>query len=98
MKPCVSLQNDMVVNFVTLKPFFSSGVGRTSIYITLDKVLDQIKAKNIVDIDGVIVKMREQRMKMVRTKVYTYLSINLGKTNIILLRLAFANLSDLISH
>ena len=50
--------------------FFSAGVGRTGTYITLDNVLDQIEAEGLVDIDGVIVKARCQRMKMVQTKVY----------------------------
>ena len=50
----------------------SAGVGRTGTYITLDNVLDEIKAKNVVDIDGVIVKMRNQRMKMVQTKVFYF--------------------------
>ena len=48
--------------------FFSAGVGRTGTYITLDNVFDQIEA-GLVDIDGVIVKARKQRMKMVQTKV-----------------------------
>ena len=47
----------------------SAGVGRTGTYITLDNVLDQIEAENLVDIDGIIVKTRNQRMKMVQTKV-----------------------------
>ena len=50
--------------------FFSAGVGRTGTYITLDNVFDQTEAEGLVDIDGVIVKMRNQRMKMVQTKVY----------------------------
>ena len=48
---------------------FSAGVGRTGTYITLDNVFDQIEAEGLVDIDGVIVKARNQRMKMVQTKV-----------------------------
>ena len=50
--------------------FFSAGVGRTGTYITLDNVFDQIEAEGLVDIDGVIVKARKQRMKMVQTKVW----------------------------
>ena len=49
--------------------FLSAGVGRTGTYITLDNVLDQIEAEGLVDIDRVIAKARNQRMKMVQTKV-----------------------------
>ncbi len=48
---------------------YSAGVGRTGTYVVLDNVLDQIEAESVVDIDGVIVKARNQRMKMVQTKV-----------------------------
>ena len=47
----------------------SAGVGRTGTYVVLDNVLDQIEVESVVDIDGVIVKARNQRMKMVQTKV-----------------------------
>ena len=49
--------------------YCSAGVGRTGTYITLDNALDQIEAESLVDIDVVIVKARNQRMKMVQTKV-----------------------------
>ena len=51
----------------------SAGVGRTGTYIALNNVMDQTEAENIVDIDRVIVKMRNQRMKMVQTKVFALL-------------------------
>ena len=47
----------------------SAGVGRTGTYIVLDNVLDQIEAEGVMDIDGAIFKARNQRMKMVQTKV-----------------------------
>ena len=56
---------------------FSAGVGRTGTYITLDNVLDQIDTEHQVDIDRIIVKTRNQRMKMVQTKV-VYIEICLS--------------------
>ena len=47
----------------------SAGVGRTGTFIAVDSVLEQIKNENIVDIAGVINKMRQQRMMMVQTVV-----------------------------
>ena len=35
-------------------------------------MLDQIEAEGLVDIDGVIAKARNQRIKMVQTKVNRY--------------------------
>ena len=48
---------------------YSAGVGRTGTYITLDNAFNQIEAEGLVDIDGIIVKIRNQRMKMVQNKV-----------------------------
>ena len=68
----------MLVSFVLLQIKLrvsirlSAGVGRTGTYITLDNVLDQIEAEGLVDIDGIIAKARNQRMKMVQTKVSCY--------------------------
>ncbi len=58
--------------FFSFSLSLSAGVGRTGTYLTLDNVLDQIKIEGVVDIDGVIVKARNQRMKMVQTKVPSY--------------------------
>ena len=63
--------------FIIVCIFFSAGVGRTGTYITLDNVLDQIEAKGLVDIDGVIVKARNQRMKVVQTEVNNLLQQSL---------------------
>ena len=48
---------------------FSAGVGRTGTFICIDSVLEQIKQEQVIDIAGVINKMRHQRMKMVQTVV-----------------------------
>ena len=47
----------------------SAGVGRTGTFITIDHVLEQVKKENVVDIPGVIGKIRQQRTKMVQTAV-----------------------------
>ncbi|CAI8028519.1 Receptor-type tyrosine-protein phosphatase alpha [Geodia barretti] len=45
----------------------SAGVGRTGTFITIDHVLEQLGKENVVDIPGVINKIRHQRMKLVQT-------------------------------
>jgi protein tyrosine phosphatase len=47
----------------------SAGVGRTGTYITIDNSLEQIEKERVVDIPGVITKMRQKRMKMVQNYV-----------------------------
>ena len=54
----------------------SAGVGRTGTFITIDHVLEQIEKEGVVDIPGVIQKIREQRMKMVQTVVCYFLGLN----------------------
>ena len=47
----------------------SAGVGRTGTLITIDCVMDQIQKEGVVDIAGIIKKLRNQRMKMVQSPV-----------------------------
>ena len=47
----------------------SAGVGRTGTFITIDHALEQVGKGNVVDIPGVINKIRNQRMKLVQTVV-----------------------------
>ena len=52
--------------------FHSAGVGRTGTFITIDHVLEQVEKERVVDIAGVINKIRTQRMKLVQTVVGTF--------------------------
>ena len=47
----------------------SAGVGRTGTFITLDIALEQANKEEIVDIAGIITRLRQQRTKMVQTEV-----------------------------
>ena len=44
-------------------------MGRTGTFITIDHVLEQVGKEGVVDIAGVINKIRQQRMKLVQTVV-----------------------------
>ena len=47
----------------------SAGVGRTGTFIALDIAQEQASKERVVDIAGIINRLREQRMKMVQTVV-----------------------------
>ena len=47
----------------------SAGVGQTGTFIAIDSIQEQVKNEKIIDIAGVVNKMRQQRMKMVQTEV-----------------------------
>ena len=47
----------------------TTGVGRTGTYIAVDIALEQASRAGVVDIAGIINRLREQRMKMVQTAV-----------------------------
>ena len=49
----------------------SAGVGRTGTLITIDCVLEQLGEEKVVDIAGVIIHLRTQRMKLVESLVRT---------------------------
>ena len=47
----------------------SAGVGRTGTFIALDIAMEQAKREGVVDIAGIVNRLRQQRMKMVQTIV-----------------------------
>ena len=47
----------------------SAGVGRTGTFIAIDIALEQAKRENMVDIAGIVTRIRQQRMEMVQTDV-----------------------------
>lgn len=47
----------------------SAGVGRTGTFIVLDRVLQQLDAKDTVDIYGSVFDLRLHRSHMVQTEV-----------------------------
>ena len=50
-------------------------MGRTGTFIAIDIILKQVEKEKVVDVCGVITKMRHQRMKMVQTAVSVKLEI-----------------------
>ena len=53
----------------------SAGVGRTGTFIAVDIALEQAKKEGVVDIAGIVNRLRQQRMKMVQTLVRTRVHI-----------------------
>ena len=47
----------------------SAGVGRTGTFITIDLALEQAKKEGVVDIAGIVNRLRQQRTQMVQTVV-----------------------------
>ena len=53
----------------------SAGVGRTGTFIAIDIALEQAKREGVVDIAGIVNRLRQQRMKMVQTLVRNEVSL-----------------------
>ena len=66
----------MMNNFKCCHAICSAGVGRTGTFIALDIALEQLEAEKVVDLTGVVNKMRTQRAKMVQTVVSDSLTAN----------------------
>ena len=53
----------------------SAGVGRTGTFIAVDLALEQARKERVVDIAGIVNRLRQQRMKMVQTLVRLNLTL-----------------------
>ena len=65
----------IIINHILM---YSAGVGRTGTLITIDCVLEQLQEENVVDIAGIIIHLRTQRMKMVQSLVSSFIRVFLG--------------------
>ena len=74
VSPLTKFHNSVIANLQEasgpLLVHCSAGVGRTGTFITLDIALEQARKEDKVDIDGIITRLRQQRMKMVQNEVY----------------------------
>ena len=73
--PLMSLHKQVMANWSPSKgPILvhcSAGVGRTGTFIAVDIALEQAMKEGVVDIAGIVNRLRQQRMKMVQTLVRT---------------------------
>ena len=47
----------------------SAGVGRTGTLIAIDVAIEQANKEGLIDIPGIVNRLRQQRMKMIQTEV-----------------------------
>ena len=60
----------------------SAGVGRTGTFITLDSMLERIKAENTINIYEFVSNLRKQRVLMVQAVVSIYMCVLMEWQNI----------------
>ena len=60
--------------------YFSAGIGRTGTFIALDTAYNQAKIEGAVRIFDVVTTIREQRVKMIQTRVRSIIGFSLLST------------------
>ena len=53
--------------------FFSTGVGRTGVFIALCNMIERVRVEGVVDVFQTVRGLRAQRPAMVQTKVWSQL-------------------------
>ena len=52
--------------------FFSTGVGRTGVFIALCNMIERVRMEGVVDVFQTVRDLRAQRPAMVQTKVWSH--------------------------
>ena len=73
---CLLYNNQLTFLVLNHLTFFSAGVGETGVYIAVDRLLQEIRVKDEVDVMATVLEMRQQRALMVQTEVCEHAHIS----------------------
>ena len=60
---------------------FSTGVGRTGVFIALCNLIERVKTEGLLDVFRVVRRLKTQRPGMVQTKVYLHYFISIHSSS-----------------